>query len=164
MIPSVWMDLGRRSFSECNRLEEASGKTSGTGSRFDSGYGAISCPFSSPFLVLPCPPPPFFFRAYFPHFSSFQLPDGVCPLHLFWCFSSSHLPCEEFLVNFQLKLLVTLLVLDMGFFSCVLSVLGTIFLSSRFVRKDTTFSTGDLFSLGVTRIYTVPAGAGIKIR
>ena len=36
-----------------------------------------------------------------------------------------------------------------------------VFLSSRFARKDTTFSTGDLFSLGVTRIYTVP---GIKIR
>ena len=37
----------------------------------------------------------------------------------------------------------------------------TVFLSSRFARKDTTFSTGGLFSLGVTRTNTVPAGAGI---
>ena len=41
-------------------------------------------------------------------------------------------------------------------------LLGTVFLSSLFTRKDATFSTGDLFSLGITRIYTVPAGTGVK--
>ena len=33
--------------------------------------------------------------------------------------------------------------------------------SSWVARKDTTFSTGGLFVLGVTRLYKVPAGAGI---
>ena len=33
--------------------------------------------------------------------------------------------------------------------------------SSRFARKDTMFSTRGLFGLGVTRLYTVPACAGI---
>ena len=40
-------------------------------------------------------------------------------------------------------------------------ILGTVFLYSRFTRKDARFSTGDLFSLGMTRIGTVLAVTGV---
>ena len=67
-----------------------------------------------------------------------------------------------FPAELPIKLLVKLKVrLVVKFFSSVLSVLGTVFLSSRFARKDATFSTGDLFSLGVTRIDRVLAGTGV---
>ena len=58
----------------------------------------------------------------------------------------------------MVPLLVTL---EVGFFLWVLSVLGTVFLGSRFMRKDATFSTGGFIQSWLTRTDTVPAGAGI---
>ena len=52
--------------------------------------------------------------------------------------------------------------IEVGFFSCVLSVLGTVFLFSRFTRKDTTLTTGDLFSLGKLVYTRFLVGSGLK--
>ena len=39
---------------------------------------------------------------------------------------------------------------------------NSVFLSSLLTRKDASFYTGDLFSLGMTRIGTVPAGTRVR--
>ena len=114
------------------------------------------------------------------HFFVFPPPGIVCLLHLFGRFLSRHLPGPVG-ADFSLK---------RGGRSCwpprtrrrcrywwctspsrsptsvrfsgVLVILGTVFLSSQFTRKDASFLLEFYFSLGVTHINTVPGGISVK--